>query len=119
MPLSWVAVGRVPGTWTCPPVSWRGESLRLADLIWRHVALLCRVILPFRLPTPQTWTPSNDLDPIEQVFAKLKPPLRRAKERTIDDLWDRIGKLLGKFSMVNAQTTSPTQDTLQHHRKPL
>lgn len=41
---------------------------------------------------------SPDLNPIEQVFAKLKALLRKAKERTIDDLWDRIGKLLGEFS---------------------
>jgi len=40
---------------------------------------------------------SPDLNPIEQVFAKLKALLRKAKERTIDDLWDRIGKLLDEF----------------------
>jgi len=32
------------------------------------------------------------------VFAKLKALLRKAKERTIDDLWARIGKLLDAFS---------------------
>jgi transposase len=41
---------------------------------------------------------SPDLNPIEQVFAKLKALLRKAKERTIDDLWGRIGKLLDEFS---------------------
>ncbi len=41
---------------------------------------------------------SPDLNPIEQLFAKLKALLRKAKERTIDDLWDRIGKLLDEFS---------------------
>jgi transposase len=41
---------------------------------------------------------SPDLNPIEQVFAKLKALLRKAKERTIDNLWDRIGKLLDQFS---------------------
>jgi transposase len=41
---------------------------------------------------------SPDLNPIEQVFAKLKALLRKAKERTIDDLWDRIGELLDEFS---------------------
>jgi transposase len=43
---------------------------------------------------------SPDLNPIEQVFAKLKALLRKAKERTIDDLWDRIGKLLDEFSAI-------------------
>jgi transposase len=41
---------------------------------------------------------SPDLNPIEQVFAKLKALLRKAKERTRDGLWDRIGKLLDEFS---------------------
>jgi transposase len=41
---------------------------------------------------------SPDLNPIEQMFAKLKALLRKAKERTIDNLWDRIGKLLSEFS---------------------
>ena len=41
---------------------------------------------------------SPDLNPIEQMFAKLKALLRKAKERTIDDLWDRIGKLLDEFT---------------------
>src|SRR5262249_28240686 len=34
---------------------------------------------------------SPDLNPIEQVFAKLKHLLRKAQERTIDATWRRIG----------------------------
>lgn len=37
---------------------------------------------------------SPDLNPIEQFFAKLKALLRKAKERTVDALWNRIGTLL-------------------------
>ena len=37
---------------------------------------------------------SPDLNPIEQVFAKLKHLLRKARERTVENLWDRIGELL-------------------------
>ena len=40
---------------------------------------------------------SPDLNPIEQAFAKLKALLRRAAERTVDGLWDAIGKLLDLF----------------------
>ena len=40
---------------------------------------------------------SPDLNPIEMVFAKLKPLLRQAKERTVDGLWRRIGQLLDHF----------------------
>ena len=40
---------------------------------------------------------SPDLNPIELVFAKLKALLRKAAERTVDDLWHRIGLLLEAF----------------------
>jgi transposase len=40
---------------------------------------------------------SPDLNPIEQAFAKLKAHLRKAQERSIDDLWQRIGKLLDLY----------------------
>jgi transposase len=41
---------------------------------------------------------SPDLNPIEQVFAKLKHLLRKAKERTVEAAWRRIGSLLTCFS---------------------
>jgi transposase len=41
---------------------------------------------------------SPDLNPIEQVFAKLKHLLRKAQERTSEHAWDRIGQLLKTFS---------------------
>jgi transposase len=40
---------------------------------------------------------SPDLNPIEQAFSKLKAQLRKAQERSLDDLWQRIGKLLPSF----------------------
>ena len=40
---------------------------------------------------------SPDLNPIEQVFAKLKTLLRRAAERSVDAVWRRIGDLLNRF----------------------
>ena len=40
---------------------------------------------------------SPDLNPVEQVFAKLKLLLRRAAERTTEDIWRRIGTLLDNF----------------------
>jgi transposase len=41
---------------------------------------------------------SPDLNPIEQVFAKLKTLLRKAGERTVDATWRRIGSLLSDFT---------------------
>lgn len=39
-----------------------------------------------------------DLNPIEQVFSKLKTLLRKADERTVEDTWRRIGSLLDRFT---------------------
>ena len=41
---------------------------------------------------------SPDLNPIEQVFAKLKILLRKAAERTVETTWRRIGSLLDQFA---------------------
>jgi transposase len=41
---------------------------------------------------------SPDLNPIEQVFAKLKTLLRKAAERTVQATWQRIGSLLATFT---------------------
>jgi transposase len=40
---------------------------------------------------------SPDLNPIEQVFAKLKGLLRKAAERSVEATWRRIGTLLDEF----------------------
>jgi len=41
---------------------------------------------------------SPDLNPIEQVFAKLKHLMRKAAERSHEATWRRIGSLLHAFS---------------------
>ena len=41
---------------------------------------------------------SPDLNPIEQVFAKLKHLLRKAAARTVDAVCAAIGELLGAFT---------------------
>ncbi|MGZ4979609.1 MAG: IS630 family transposase [Methylobacter sp.] len=40
---------------------------------------------------------SPDLNPIEQVFAKLKGLLRQAAARTVDSLWQTIGQIMDQF----------------------
>ena len=40
---------------------------------------------------------SPDFNPIEMAFSKLKALLRKAAERTVGALWDRIGILLDAF----------------------
>ena len=46
---------------------------------------------------------SPDLNPIEQVFAKLKHLMRKAAERTTEATWKRIGSLLDAFSPQECQ----------------
>ncbi len=41
---------------------------------------------------------SPDLNPIENAFAKLKTPVRKAAARTVDELWDAIRDTLPRFS---------------------
>ncbi|MFZ5708608.1 MAG: transposase, partial [Pseudomonadota bacterium] len=41
---------------------------------------------------------SPDLNPIEQVIAKLKHLLRKAAQRTKEAVWRRIGSILDHFT---------------------
>ncbi|WP_144259645.1 IS630 family transposase [Methylocystis sp. ATCC 49242] len=41
---------------------------------------------------------SPDFNPIEKAFSKLKALLRKAAERNVDTLWNRIGALLNEFT---------------------
>ena len=41
---------------------------------------------------------SPDLNPIEQVFAKLKALLRKADPRSVEQAWKTIGTLLDEFT---------------------
>jgi transposase len=41
---------------------------------------------------------SPDLNPIEMAFAKFKELLRRAQARTVDALWELIGRTLNLFT---------------------
>jgi len=68
------------------------KSQAVHDAITAHDAEL-RFLPPY----------SPDLNPIEQVFARLKALLRKAEERTVDALWDRIGQLLQNFPAVECQ----------------
>ena len=41
---------------------------------------------------------SPDFNPIENAFARLKALLRKAAERTVDGLWEAIGRIVATFS---------------------
>lgn len=46
---------------------------------------------------------SPDFNPIEKALSKLKALLRKAAERTVTGLWDRIGKLIDLVEPKEAQ----------------
>ena len=41
---------------------------------------------------------SPDFNPIENAFAKLKAMLRKAAERSLERLWNAIGRIAGTFT---------------------
>ena len=51
---------------------------------------------------------SPDLNPIEQVFAKLKTLVRKDEPRTFDAVWTPSKTPSPKSHQVNAQTISDT-----------
>ena len=62
----------------------------------------CAVFLPAYSP---------DLNPIEQLFARLKSFLRKMKARTVEALWRAIASFLKGVSKKNAKLISQTRDT--------
>jgi transposase len=46
---------------------------------------------------------SPDFNPIEQAFSKLKAHLRKAAERSLPALWDRIGAILDTFQATECR----------------
>jgi transposase len=57
---------------------------------------------------------SSDLNPIEQVFAKLKHRMRDAAERTVENTWRRLGALLQMFPPNECANSSQTQAMLPY-----
>jgi transposase len=41
---------------------------------------------------------SPDLNPIEKLFSKLKALLRKAAKRTVESLWEEIGRIISSLS---------------------
>jgi transposase len=98
---------------TKPPWPSRSRSASVEDPIayaaarpWRRASRALRPINPVNAGAgrgaagaPLVFLPpySPDLNPIEQVFAKLRILLRKAEERSVD-VWRRIGNLLQHFT---------------------
>jgi transposase len=62
---------------------------------------------------------SPDLNPIEQVFAKLKALLRKAAARSLDALWTAVGALLQNFKPEECANYVENAGYLLPNRNPL
>jgi transposase len=80
-----------------------GPTLRPGDIVIcdnlpAHKVAEVKELIEARGATLKYLPPySPDLNPIEQVFAKLKALLRKAAERTYDKLWLAIGQIMDQF----------------------
>ena len=55
---------------------------------------------------------SPDLNPVEMIFAKLKPLLRKADERSILAVWHRIGSLPPSAPTTSVTPVMPPLETV-------
>ena len=79
------------------------DSLGIHKVAGVHEAIEARGASLLYLPA---YNP--DLDPIELAFSKLKRLLRAETARTVDALWDAIGRLLDRFGPDSAPVTYTT-----------
>ena len=76
----------------------RRSAIVIADLLGSHKVAGVREAIEARGANLMLLPPySHDLNPIEQVFAKLKALLRKAAPRTREALWRTIGEKLSMF----------------------
>jgi transposase len=84
-------------------------ELKLGDVVvmdnlGSHKSPAIRAAIEARGATLRFLPPySPDLNPIEMAFSKLKSGLRKAAERSVDPLWDRVGKLVDDFTPHECQ----------------
>ncbi len=80
-----------------------GDVVVLDNLAAHKVAGIREMIQAARASLLYLPPYSPDLNPIEQLFAKLKVLLRKAATRTKEALWATIGELLDRFSAKECQ----------------
>jgi transposase len=81
----------------CPVL--RPGDIVIADNLSSHKIVAARELIEAKGAELRLLPPySPDLNPIEKLFSKLKALLRKAAHRTVDALWEEIGKILDTFS---------------------
>jgi transposase len=93
-----VVMDNLPVHLSAAPTSRRGIGRRPMVFGVREAILAAGAGLLFLPPY------SPDLNPIEQMFAKLKALLRKAATRSRDALWTAIGGLLDAFSPAECRS---------------
>jgi transposase len=79
----------------------RPGDLVIMDNLSSHKGLRVRELIEAAGASVRYLPPySPDFNPIENAFAKLKALLRKAAERTVTALWDRIGLVIDAFTPV-------------------
>lgn len=83
----------------CAPPELRPGDIVVLDNLSSHKGEAIKAAIEAAGATLMFLPPySPDLNPIELMFSKLKTLLRKAAERTVDALWNRIGELLDYFT---------------------
>ncbi len=81
----------------CPTLS--AGDIVMADKLSSHKVAGVREAIEAKGAELRLLPPySPDLNPIEKLFSTRKALLRKAAHRTVDALWEDIGKLLDTFS---------------------
>jgi transposase len=75
-----------------------GDIVLLDNLRSHTVAGIAEVVAARKAQLIYLPPYSPDLNPIEQAFAKYKALLRKAAERTVESLWQAIGRIADLFS---------------------
>ena len=75
-----------------------GDIILMDNLASHKVAGVCQAIEAVGAERRFLPSYSPDMDPIEQVFAKVENTLRKMARRTVDALWNAIGVAIDDFS---------------------
>ena len=81
----------------------RGDLVLLDNLAAHKTAGVRAAFARRRIDVRYLPPDSPDLNPMANAFAKLKQRVRTAAERTVEGLWDAIGRLIDEFSRRECQ----------------
>jgi transposase len=94
-----MAISSPPMSSRCSPRPWPRGDVVILDNLASHKGKAARKAIRAKGAHLIFLPPcSPDLNPIEQVFAKLKHMMRKAQPGTVEATWQKVGKLLDLFA---------------------